>query len=138
MDARRYRQFKQALRHELTTAQCLEVERLTQRCRFEHIGHVVVEAMTQDVDRHRRCRRCGRDVALRHGMDTGDRHRTHRAMRCLTRKGALHVIFKLSEIAQSHGRRLNGFERLAEVIADIPFKDEIRADQLKEDFEEAA
>ena len=66
------------------------------------------------------------------------RHRTRRAKGCPSRQGALHMIFKLGAVAQSHWRRLNGFERLAEVIAGIPFKNGIRADQHKEDIEQAA
>ena len=48
------------------------------------------------------------------------------------------MIFKLGEIPQSHWRRLNGFNRLAEVIAGVPFKDGIRVDQVKEVIEQAA
>ena len=66
------------------------------------------------------------------------RHRIRRAKGCLTRKGSFHMIFKLGEIAQSHRRRLNGFNRLTEVIAGVPFKDGIRADQVKEVIEQAA
>ena len=42
---------------------------------FEDMGRVVHEAMTQEVDRHRRCPHCGRDGALRHGTDSAGRRR---------------------------------------------------------------
>ena len=39
------------------------------------MGRVVLETMTQEVDRHRCCPRCGRDGALRHGTDSAGRQR---------------------------------------------------------------
>ena len=55
------------------------------------------------------------------------RHRTRRAKGCVSRDRALHMIFKLGSVAETHWRRLRGFNRLAEVVAGIPFKDGVRA-----------
>ena len=37
------------------------------------MGRVVLEAMTQELERHRRCRHFGRDGALRHRADSAGR-----------------------------------------------------------------
>ena len=66
------------------------------------------------------------------------RHRTRRAKGCLSRERALHMIFKLGSVAQSRWKRLRGFNRLAEVVAGVPFRDGIRVDQNEEETKVAA
>jgi transposase-like protein len=53
------------------------------------------------------------------------RHRTKRSKGCLSREGMLHMMFKLSQCAEKKWRRLRGFDCLAKVVADVPFKDGI-------------
>jgi putative transposase len=55
------------------------------------------------------------------------RHRTKRAKGCLTDKGMLHMMFKLSECAQKNWRRMRGFSFLAKVITGVRFVDGVEA-----------
>ena len=55
------------------------------------------------------------------------RHRTKRAKGCLTDKGMLHMMFKLSECAQKNWRRMRGFGFLAKVITGVRFVDGVEA-----------
>jgi putative transposase len=51
------------------------------------------------------------------------RLRTERTKGCLSRQTALAMVFKLAKSAERHGRRLDGTERLAQVIAGVRFRD---------------
>ena len=60
------------------------------------------------------------------------RRRTRRAKGCVSRKSALHMMFKLGCVAESHWRRLRGFEHLAEVVKGVQFADGIRVEPAEE------
>jgi transposase-like protein len=51
------------------------------------------------------------------------RLRTDRTKGCLSRETALAMVFKLAKSAERHWRRLDGTERLAQVIAGVRFRD---------------
>jgi putative transposase len=51
------------------------------------------------------------------------RLRTARTKGCLSRETALAMVFKLVKAAERHWRRLNGPDRLAEVIRGVRFRD---------------
>jgi transposase-like protein len=51
------------------------------------------------------------------------RLRTDRTKGCLSRETALAMVFKLAKAAERHWRRLDGAERLAQVIAGVRFRD---------------
>jgi transposase-like protein len=51
------------------------------------------------------------------------RLRTDRTKGCLSRQTALAMVFKLAKSAERHWRRLDGAERLAQVIAGVRFRD---------------
>jgi transposase-like protein len=51
------------------------------------------------------------------------RLRTDKTKGCLSRKTALALVFKLTRSAERHWRRLNGSERLAEIIRGVRFRD---------------
>lgn len=51
------------------------------------------------------------------------RLRTDKTKGCLSRKTALAMVFKLARSAERHWRRLNGPERLAEIIEGVRFRD---------------
>ncbi len=51
------------------------------------------------------------------------RLRTDKAKGCLSRATALAFVFKLTKLAERHWRRLNGSERLAEIIEGVRFRD---------------
>jgi len=51
------------------------------------------------------------------------RLRTDKTKGCLSRATALAMVFKLARSAERHWRRLNGSERLAEVIQGVRFRD---------------
>lgn len=57
------------------------------------------------------------------------RHRTRQSRGCLNREGMLHMMFKLSQCAETTWRRLRGFQELAKVIEGIQFKDGIQITQ---------
>lgn len=54
------------------------------------------------------------------------RHRTRQAKGCVSRQSALHMMFKLGCVAETHWRRLRGFKQLAEVVEGIKFIDGIK------------
>lgn len=58
------------------------------------------------------------------------RHRTKRSKGCLTRSGMLHMMFKLSQCAETNWRRLRGFNYLAKVITGVKFKDGIEVTDI--------
>ncbi len=51
------------------------------------------------------------------------RLRTARTKGCLSRDTALAMVFKLARAAERHWRRLNGPDRLAEIIRGVRFRD---------------
>ena len=51
------------------------------------------------------------------------RHRTKRSKGCLSRNTMLHMMFKLSECAETNWRKLRGFKDLGKLITGIKFKD---------------
>jgi transposase-like protein len=51
------------------------------------------------------------------------RLRTDKTKGCLSRQTALAMVFKLAKSAERHWRRLNGCERLAQVIEGVHFRD---------------
>ena len=51
------------------------------------------------------------------------RLRTAKTKGCLSRETALAMVFKLAKAAERHWRRLDGAERLAQVIAGVRFRD---------------
>jgi putative transposase len=51
------------------------------------------------------------------------RLRTDKTKGCLSRQTALAMVFKLAKSAERHWRRLDGTERLAQVIAGVRFRD---------------
>ena len=51
------------------------------------------------------------------------RLRADKSKRCLSRTTALAFVFKLTKLAERHWRRLNGSERLAEIIEGVRFRD---------------
>ena len=51
------------------------------------------------------------------------RLRTDKTKGCLLRATALAFVFKLTKLAERHWRRLNGSERLAEIIEGVRFCD---------------
>jgi transposase-like protein len=57
------------------------------------------------------------------------RHRTKRSKGCLSRKGMLHMMFKLGQCAQENWRRIKGFAHLADVINGVKFQDGERQTQ---------
>ena len=54
------------------------------------------------------------------------RHRTKRTKGCLSRKTGLAMAFKLMMSAQAKWRKLDGRNRLPEVIAGVEFRDGVR------------
>jgi putative transposase len=57
------------------------------------------------------------------------RLRTNKTRGCVSPDSILALVFQLVQSAQKRWLRIRGFERLAEVIEGIPFKDGIRADR---------
>jgi len=57
------------------------------------------------------------------------RHRTKRSKGCLNRDGMLHMMFKLSQCAETNWRKLRGFQDLNKVVRGIVFKDGIQIEQ---------
>ena len=51
------------------------------------------------------------------------RLRTDKTKGCLSRQTALAMVFKLAKSAERHWRRLDGSERLAQVIEGVRFRD---------------
>ena len=51
------------------------------------------------------------------------RLRTDKTKGCLSRQTALAMVFKLAQSAERHWRRLDGSERLAQVIQGVRFRD---------------
>jgi transposase-like protein len=51
------------------------------------------------------------------------RLRTDKTKGCLSRKTALALVFKLAKSAERHWRRLNGSDRLAEIVRGVRFRD---------------
>ena len=51
------------------------------------------------------------------------RLRTDKTKGCLCRATALAMVFKLARSAERHWRRLNGSERLAEIVRGVRFRD---------------
>jgi putative transposase len=51
------------------------------------------------------------------------RLRTDKTKGCLSRQTALAMVFKLAQAAERHGRRLDGSERLVQVIEGVRFRD---------------
>ena len=51
------------------------------------------------------------------------RLRTDKTKGCLSRETALAMVFKLAKSAERHWRRLNGSDRLAQVIHGVRFRD---------------
>lgn len=58
------------------------------------------------------------------------RHRTKRSKGCLSRMGMLHMMFKLSQCAETKWRRLRGFNYLAKVVTGVKFKDGIEVTDI--------
>jgi len=56
------------------------------------------------------------------------RLRTDKTRGCVSPESILALVFKLVQSAQKRWLRIRGFERLAEVIEGVPFKDGLRAD----------
>ncbi len=56
------------------------------------------------------------------------RLRTDKTRGCVSPESILALVFKLVQSAQKRWLRIRGFERLAEVIEGVPFKDGIRVD----------
>ncbi|MGD9295396.1 MAG: transposase [Roseobacter sp.] len=54
------------------------------------------------------------------------RHRTKRTKGCLSRKTGLAMVFKLMMSAQKKWRKLNGRNRLPEIIQEVQFRDGLR------------
>lgn len=54
------------------------------------------------------------------------RHRTKRTKGCLSRKTGLAMAFKLMMSAQKKWRKLDGLNRLPEIIQGVEFRDGIR------------
>ena len=59
------------------------------------------------------------------------RHRTRQAKGCVSRQSALHMMFKLGCVAETHWRRLRGFERVAEVVEGVEFTDGSKSNQRR-------
>ena len=51
------------------------------------------------------------------------RLRTAKTKGCLSRATALAMVFKLAKSAERHWRRLNGSDRLADIIRGVRFRD---------------
>ena len=51
------------------------------------------------------------------------RLRSDQTKGCLSRATALAMVFKLARSAERHGHRLNGADRLAEIIRGVRFRD---------------
>ncbi|HEX2429969.1 MAG TPA: transposase, partial [Aestuariivirgaceae bacterium] len=51
------------------------------------------------------------------------RLRTAKTKACLSRATALAMVFKLAKSAERHWRRLNGSDRLADIIRGVRFRD---------------
>ncbi len=60
------------------------------------------------------------------------RLRTNKTRGCLSRDTALAMVFKLVKSAERHWRRLNGTNRLGEIIEGIKFKDGERIEEAKD------
>jgi len=56
-------------------------------------------------------------------------HRTGKTKRCLSRKTGLAMAFKLMMSAQTKWRKLNGANRMPEIIQGVEFKDGIKQRQ---------
>ncbi len=56
------------------------------------------------------------------------RLRTDKTRGCVSRQSFLAMVYKLGQSAAKRWRRLRGFERLAEVIAGVKFKDGVRVE----------
>jgi putative transposase len=52
------------------------------------------------------------------------RLRTDKTKGCLSRETALAMVFQLAKSAERHWRRLNGSERLAEIVRGVRFRDD--------------
>ena len=63
------------------------------------------------------------------------RLRTDKTKGCLSRQTALAMVFKLAKSAERHWRRLDGSERLAQVIEGVRFRD---GEPVQVDEEQAA
>lgn len=64
------------------------------------------------------------------------RHRSEQTKGAMSRASMLGLVYKLAMSAERSFRRLDGFERLAEVIVGIKFKDGVR--EHSDEFEQAA
>ena len=60
------------------------------------------------------------------------RLRTKRTKGCGSRTATLTMVFKLMQSAEKRWRRLNGFDKLPDVAADVPYVDGIRREKVKE------
>ena len=60
------------------------------------------------------------------------RLRTNKTRGCLSRDTALAMVFKLVKSAERHWRRLNGTNRLGEIIEGVKFKDGERIEEAKD------
>jgi transposase-like protein len=60
------------------------------------------------------------------------RLRTNKTRGCLSRDTALAMVFKLVKSAERHWRRLNGTNRLGEIIEGVKFKDGERIEETKD------
>jgi transposase-like protein len=54
------------------------------------------------------------------------RHRTTRTKNCVSRSTFLSLVFKLIQQAEKTWRRIRGFERIAELMAGVVFKDGVK------------
>ena len=59
------------------------------------------------------------------------RHRTVRSKGCLSHRTALAMVFKLVTAASETWRRLNGYDKLTQVIEGVQFTDGIQADETE-------
>ena len=66
------------------------------------------------------------------------RHRTARIKGCVSRNTMLAMIYKLGNCAQTHWRRLRGFDKLAKVIRDVRFVDGIEQTNDNDQTRDAA
>ena len=66
------------------------------------------------------------------------RHRTARIKGCVSRNTMLAMIYKLGACAQTHWRRLRGFDKLAKVIRDVRFVDGIEQTNDNDQTRDAA
>lgn len=60
------------------------------------------------------------------------RHRTRKTKGCGSRIATLTMVFKLTQAAQKRWRRLNGYERIQEILSGARFVDGIKEESVKE------